>query len=105
MMAFIIWSIVAVIYIIVGVVSYRSGKEAGFFTGVEPKKMKNVKAYNHAVGKLWFVFSLLFELAGIPLVRSEQNSPFVLLSIVVVMVLIIGMMVAYMKIEAKYRIK
>lgn len=103
MMAFIIWSVCAGIFLIIGVVSYKSEKEAGFFTGVNPPKMNDVKAYNHAVGKLWFVFSILYESAGIPLIGCEQNSPSALISVVLVFALVIGMMIAYMKIEAKYR--
>lgn len=105
MIAFIIWSICAGIFVLIGISTWRKKDEAGFFTGVKPPKMKDITAYNHAVAKIWFVFAALYELAGIPLGFIEQNSPIALLIVGIVVLLIIGMMIAYMKVEQKYRKK
>ena len=101
---FVIWTITAVLFLLIGISSWRSEKEVGFFTGVKPPKMKDVTAYNHAVAKIWFWFTGLFEIAGAPLLFIEQNSPVVLLMVIVVFLLIIGVVIAYLRVEAKYRI-
>lgn len=103
MIGFAIWSIVAVFFLFIGISSWKSEKAVGFFTGVEPPKVTDIKAYNHAVAKLWFVFAILLEIAGIPLLLSEQNSAIILLMIPVVMILIIVMVIIYLRIELKYR--
>lgn len=100
---FAIWSIVAVIFLFIGISSWKSEKAAGFFTGLEPPKVTDIKAYNHAVGKIWFIFAILFEIAGMPLLFSEQNSAIILLMIPIVMILIIVMVIVYLRIELKYR--
>lgn len=101
---FVVWTITAVLFLVIGISSWRSEKEVGFFTGVKPPKMKDVTAYNHAVAKIWFCFTGLFEIAGAPLLFIEQNSPVVLLMVIVVFLLIIGVVIAYLRVEAKYRI-
>ena len=101
---FIIWSITAVFYLVIGISSWRSENEVGFFAGVTPPKMKDVTAYNHAVAKLWFWFTGLFEAAGIPLLFIEQNSPVILFIVPVVLFLVIGIVIAYLRVEAKYKI-
>lgn len=101
--AFIIWSIVAILFALIGVSTYRSRKEAGFFTFVKPPKMKDVVKYNHAVGKLWFVFAAILEVLGIPFLFLEQNSPVVVFLILALMLLVIAISIAYIKIEGKYR--
>lgn len=101
---FVIWTVTAVLFLVIGISSWRSEKEVGFFTGVQPPKMKDVKAYNHAVAKIWFWFTGLFEMAGVPLLFIEQNSPIVLLMVIVVLFLVIGVAIGYLRVEAKYRI-
>ena len=103
MIAFIIWTIVALIFVIVGISSWKSEVEIGFFTGVTPPKMKDIKAYNRAVAKLWWFFSIVFETIGIPLIFIEQNSPTALIIAVLVPLLIIGIIIAYHRIVLKYQ--
>lgn len=102
---FAIWTVTAVFYLIIGISSWRSEKEVGFFTGVKPPKMKDVKAYNHAVAKIWFWFAGLFEVIGVPLLFIEQNSPIVFLIVLAMLPLVIGTVIVYLRVEAKYRIK
>lgn len=99
-----IWTVTAVFYLIIGISSWRSEKEVGFFTGVKPPKMKDVKAYNHAVAKIWFWFAGLLEAIGVPLLFVEQNSPVVFLIVLAMLPLVIGAVLAYLRVEAKYRI-
>lgn len=102
-MGFIIWTLCSLIFFIIGISTWNSKKEVGFFTGVKPNPMKDVKAYNRAVAKIWIVFGALFELLGVPFLFFEQNSPIFLLSAVGTMFLVIGIIIAYMRVEAKYR--
>lgn len=101
--AFVIWSMVSSLFFIISFRSWRAKKEVGFFNGIEPPKMKDAIAYNHAVAKLWFVFAVIFELLGIPLLFIEQNSPVALLIVIGVFLLIIGVIAIYLLIERQYR--
>lgn len=100
---FIIWSIVAVIFIIIGINAWKSKQEVGFFTFSKPPKMKDVIKYNHAVGKLWFLFAFFLEVIGIPFLFVKQNSPIFIFIVFGVMLLVIAMIISYLKIEEKYR--
>ena len=64
---FVIWSAVSLLLLGIGIWSWRSEKAVGFYTGVKPPEVTDVRAYNHSVGKLWFAYAVLFELLYIPL--------------------------------------
>ena len=100
---FIIWSLVAVIFIAIGISCRKSREAVGFFTGCKPPKIKDVKGYNHAVSVLWFVTGGIYELLGIPFLFLEQNSPWFILIVLAVVLGMIIMMGVYIKIESKYR--
>ena len=74
MVAFIIWSIVASLFVVIGIVNWRSKTEVGFFTGVKPGKKKDIVGYNHAVAKIWFFYAAVLEMIGLPFVFIPQNS-------------------------------
>lgn len=95
LIAFIIWSGVAVLFILLGISAWNQKEAVGFWTGVKPPKVKDVKAYNHAVAKLWFGFAAGMELLGFPFLTAEQNSPLFLLSAVGMLLLAIIAMVIY----------
>lgn len=101
--AFVIWSMVSLLFFMISLSTWRAKREVGFFNGVKPPKMKNAIAYNHAVAKLWFVFGIIFEILGIPLLFIEQNSPIVFLIVIGVILLIIGTIIVYLRIEQKHR--
>ncbi|BBF42510.1 hypothetical protein lbkm_1192 [Lachnospiraceae bacterium KM106-2] len=105
MLGFLIWLIVGGLFIVFGIYTYRSKKQKvfGFWSFGESFEVNDVKVYNHALGKLWIVFGILFALLGIPLL-SGQNSPVVFISIIGAMFEAIGAMVIYITvIEKKYR--
>ena len=104
MIPFVIWSIVALVFVLIGIASWKSEVEIGFFIGVNPPKMKDVKAYNHAVAKLWWFFAGAFEVIGVPLIFIEQNSPVAMVIVLLVPLLIVGIMIAYHKIANKYKV-
>lgn len=103
---FIIWTACAVLFVVIGVITRRSKKPAGVWANAKPpdaKDIKDVGKYNRALSVMWFVFAALFELAGLPMLVSRQNSPLVFVSIIGTVVVVIGMMIAATRIEAKYR--
>ena len=102
--AFVIWSVVAVIFLIIGASVWQSKEAVGFFTFVNPPQVKDVKRYNHAVAKIWFTVAFVFEILGVPFLWYEQNSPLVIFIILGVVILIIAMMITYTRIEAKYKL-
>ena len=101
--AFVIWSIVAIIFVLIGISAWRSKQEVGFFSFSKPVKMRDIVKYNHAVGKLWVSFAAILEFIGIPFLFAEQNSPIFIFILLEVMVLVIAVIIIYLKIEEKYR--
>ena len=100
---FIIWSLVTVIFICIGISCRKANEAVGFFTGSKPPEVKDLKKYNHAVANLWFVSAAVYEMLGIPFLFLEQNSAGFIPVIFATMLGVILMMVAYLKIEAKYK--
>ena len=87
----------------IGIHAWRSKTAVGFFTGQKPPKVKDIKKYNHAVAILWFVYALLVEAFGIPLLFYKQNSPAFLLTMFGTVAASFGLMIAYVFIEGKYK--
>ena len=102
---FVIWSAVSLLLLGIGIWSWRSGKAVGFFTGVKPPEVSDVKKYNRSVAALWFVYAVLLELLGLPLLFLKQHSAGFLLSLLGVPLISIALMIAYHRILAKYRVK
>lgn len=100
---FIVCSIVAVIFLGIGIGCRKSREAVGFFTFVKPPTVKDIKHYNRAVSVLWFTATVVLEMTGISFLFLEQNSPAFILVILAVIILVVGMMIAYSKIEAKYK--
>lgn len=100
---FIGWSIVAAVFFGIGISCLKSTEAVGFFTFVKPPEIEDTARYNKAVSILWLTAAAVLEIIGIPVLFLEQNSPFFIFMIFGVMILLIGMMIAYLKIEAKYR--
>ena len=105
MFGFIIWSLNALIFPALGISCLKQKDAVGFFTLREAPKVTDVRKYNKAVAKLWFVSGIIFEALGVPLLFLEQNSPLFVPVILGTFALIIGLIVVYMRIENKYRIK
>jgi hypothetical protein len=101
--AFVVWTIVAFIFFLIGISVWKAREVVGFFTFVKPPVIKNIEQYNHSVALLWVIFSFILELLGVPFLFAEQNSPVFIIVILGVFVLILGMIITYLKIEAKYK--
>ena len=103
LIGFIIWSAVSLLLLGIGILTWNSGKAAGFFSGVEPPEVKDIRKYNHSVAFLWFAYALLFWLLGIPLLFLKQNSALFVLSILGTVMITIGLVIAYQRILQKCR--
>ena len=106
-MAFVIWLLMSIAFVILGIYASVSKKEVafGFWANADTFPVNDVKAYNRAVGKLWIVFGIVFVVLGLPLLKG-QNNPFIILSILGIMIEAIAAMVVYTTvIEKKYRKK
>ena len=102
---FVIWSMVSLVLLGIGIRTRQSGQAVGFYTGVKPPEVRDVRKYNRSVSCLWFAYAVLFELLGLPLLFLEQNSPGFLWSILGVAAITIALMAAYNRILAKHRIE
>ncbi len=100
--AFIIWSIIAVLFLGIGISGRKSKEAVGFFTFMKPPVISDVSKYNHSVSTLWIIAAVILEIIGMPLLFSEQNSPVFIPVILGVVALMIGMMIVYLRIQAKY---
>ena len=107
--AFIIWTIMGVLFIIMGIYDMNSkkAKPFGFWANAEVGPIEDVKGYNRALGILWCVYGVLFTLIGLPLlILDEQNAGLIIIPVVGVMLISIGAMAFYsIGIESKYRKK
>ena len=106
-MAFTIWAILGLLFIIMGIYCMKSRKTKpfGFWANAEVIQVKDVKGYNRALGILWCVYGVLFILIGLPLLNG-QNSGLMIITMLGTMFISIGAMVVYVvEIEGKYRKK
>ena len=99
---FVIWSLCSAIFFGIGVSAWVAKKPVGFFTGVKPPEVKDTKKYNHSVAVLWFVYAILLEICGIPLLFLEQNSAGFVPVMFGVVVITIALVIVYLQIEKKY---
>jgi len=101
--AFIMWSIVAVLFLGIGISGRKSKEAVGFFTFVKAPAVTDVNMYNRSVSMLWIIAAVILEIIGMPLLFLEQNSPLFVPVIFCVVALIIGMMIVYLRIQARYK--
>lgn len=99
-LAFIMWTCGGIAFVIMGVATIFSKKEASFWANVRTLPMKDVKAHNKSVGKLWIVFGTVFVLLGLPFLAGH-NSPWIIISIVGVMLESIVAMAVYLLVIQK----
>lgn len=94
MIGFIIWSLFGVFIIGLGIKDMFSKKPVGFWANTEIIKVKEVKGYNRATGQLFITYGIVFIILGIPLLEGP-NTPYILLSVIGVMVETIAIMAVY----------
>lgn len=96
-MGFMIWSLAGLVFVGIGLYSFRAKKAAGFWANLESPQVTDIRSYNRAMGKLWIGFGLVFILLGLPLLAGP-NSPLIFLSVLGVFAEIIGVMLIYTQI-------
>ena len=94
MIGFIIWSLFGVFIIGLGIKDMFSKNLVGFWANTETIKVKDVKGYNRATGQLFITYGIVFIILGIPLLEGP-NTPYILLSVIGVMVETIAIMAVY----------
>ena len=100
---FVIWAIGSVIIISIGIRAYFSRKLVGFWANIKPISVNDIMGYDRAVSKLFVIYGVILIILGLPLLLG-QNSPFILLSVLGVMIETIAIMVVYsLFIERKYK--
>lgn len=100
---FAIWCVLGIAFIGLGVYAAFSKKPMGFWANVEVFEVTDIKKYNYAVAKLFCVYGIVLILLGTPLVLG-QNSAWILLSVIGIMIESIMAMVVYsLIIEKKYK--
>lgn len=107
LIAFIIWAIIGVLFIVMGIycLNSKKAKPFGFWANAEVVPIEDVKDYNRALGILWCAYGVLFTLIGVPLLDG-QNSGLIIIPILGAMLISIAAMVVYtVGIETKYRKK
>ncbi|MCM1044425.1 MAG: hypothetical protein NC417_02840 [Candidatus Gastranaerophilales bacterium] len=105
MAGFVIWAIFGCIMIGIGVRAFFKKKAVGFWANIETVKVNDIKGYNHAVGKLFILYGVIFIVLGMPLL-SSQTTPYILLSVLGLMIETIATMVIYsLVISRKYQMK
>ena len=100
---FIIWSFITLILVGIGIWAWIAKEAAGFFAGIKPPKIKDVKKYNHSVAMLWFAYAALFEGLGVPLLFLQKNSAGFVIPYLGVVVITIGLVIVYNMILNKNR--
>ena len=100
---FIIWSLMCALLFGVGIWTWNAKKPAGFFAGVKPPEVTDVRKYNHSVATLWFLYAGLFEAVGLPFLFLKQNSAAFLPVVLGTVILTIAFMIGYTHIENKFR--
>lgn len=91
---FIFWSVCGCFIIGMGIWDFYSKKPAGFWANAKAPAVNNIKKYNCAVGKLFVSYGVVFIALGLPLLCG-QNSPYVIFSILGVMLETIVTMAIY----------
>lgn len=105
MTGFVIWAIAGCFLTGIGIVAFFKKKAVGFWANSKVEAVHDIKNYNYAVGRLFILYGIVFIVLGLPLLRG-QNSPWILLSVIGVMLeTIITMAVYTLVIEKKYRKK
>ena len=100
MAAFIIWAIFGLAMMGIGISAFFSKKAVGFWANVKTSPVSDIKGYNHATGKLFILYGVIFIALGTPLLGG-QNTPYILLSVLGVMLETIAMMIIYSLVIAK----
>lgn len=103
MIGFIVWIGVGGFIICIGISALFSKKPVGFWANIKPFSVRDIKGYNRATGLLFICYGIIFVALGIPLLGG-QNTPYIFVSIIGIMLETIAIMAIYsLVITKKYR--
>ncbi len=105
MTGFIMWAIVGCVMVVFGLSAFWAKKEFGFWANMKTLPMKDVKAYNRAVGWLFIVYGGIFVLLGLPLLGGRSSLGIVFSVLGVVLESIAAMAIYTIVIQSKYEKK
>ena len=91
---FLLWTLCGSFIIGLGISAFFSKKAMYFWANTDPVPVRNIKAYNRAVGKLWITYGIIFMLLGLPMLGG-QNTVYILLSVLGVVIETIAVMAIY----------
>ena len=102
--AFSAFALIGVFFLVMGIRCRHSDKPSGFWANAEQFEVTDVRAYNMAMSKMWFVAAVLYTAIGIPLLTPANILLVILISLVGTMIVSIGLMVFFTTvIEPKYK--
>ena len=100
------FALIGLFFLIMGIRCRHSDKPSGFWANAEQFEVTDVRAYNKAMSKLWFVAAVLYTALGLPLLTPANVLLVILVSIIGCMIVTIGIMIFFTTvIESKYRKK
>lgn len=104
--AFSAFALIGVFFLVMGIRCRHSDKPSGFWANAEQFEVTDVRAYNKAMSKLWFVAAVLYTALGLPLLTPANILLVILVSIIGCMIVTIGIMIFFTTvIDPKYRKK
>ena len=102
---FIVWVLFGCFMIGLGISAFFFKKAVGFWANIKTFLVSDIRGYNRATGKLFITYGLVFIVLGVPLL-SGQNTPYILVSVLGVMIETIAIMAIYsLSITKKYKEK
>lgn len=100
------FALIGVFFLVMGIRCRHSDKPSGFWANAEQFEVTDVRAYNKAMSKLWFVAAVLYTALGLPLLTPANILLVILVSMIGCMIVTIGIMIFFTTvIEPKYRKK
>lgn len=98
------FALIGLFFLIMSIRCLHSEKPSGFWANAEQFEVTDVRAYNKAMSKLWFVAAVLYTAIGLPLLTPANILLVILVSVVGCMIVSIGLMIFFTTvIEPKYR--
>lgn len=102
--AFSAYALIGLFFLIMGIRCLHSDKPSGFWANAKQFEVTDVRAYNKAMSKLWFVAALLYTSLGLPLLTPANILLVILISVVGTMIVSIGLMIFFTTvIEPKFK--
>lgn len=102
---FIVWALFGCFMIGLGIGAFFAKKAVGFWANIKTFPVNDIRGYNRATGKLFIAYGIIFIVLGVPLL-SSSNTPYILLSVLGIMIETIAIMAIYsISITKKYKEK